>query len=73
MQSSLVKRMAQLSYSVSYGTITSLYAATAPAAGKLNGKYLTVWARVTLPNDQALDSTLEKKVWEWCEEQVKDV
>jgi len=60
-------------YSVSYGAISSLYAGTAPAAGELNGKYLTTWARVSLPNDQALDSELGKKLWKWCEEQVKDV
>ncbi len=27
-----------MSYDVSYGAITSLYAGTAPAAGELNGK-----------------------------------
>jgi len=71
---SLVQRVGRLvTYSVSYGAISSLYAGTAPAAGELNGKYLTTWARVTLPNNQALDSELEKKLWDWCEEQVKDV
>jgi len=71
---SLKQRVGQLiTYSVSYGAITSLYAGTAPAAGELNGKYLTVWARVSLPTKQALDSEMEKKLWEWCEEQVKDV
>jgi hypothetical protein len=30
---------------------------------------------VTLPNSQALDAELGKKdvMWDWCEEQVKDV
>jgi NAD(P)-dependent dehydrogenase (short-subunit alcohol dehydrogenase family) len=67
----LVGRM--MTYSVSYGAINSLYAGTAPAAAELNGKYLAPWARVTLPNSQALDTELGKKMWKWCEEQVKDI
>ncbi|KAH8992672.1 NAD(P)-binding protein [Lactarius akahatsu] len=62
-----------IGYDVSYGAITSLYAGTAPAAGELNGKYLTVWARVAVPSENALDAELGKKLWEWCEEQVKDI
>lgn len=62
-----------VAYSVTYGAIGSLYAGTSPAASELNGKYLTCWARVTLPNKNAIDPELEKKLWEWCEEQVKDV
>jgi len=71
---SLVQRFGQmLSYDVSYGAITSLYAGTAPAAGELNGKYLTSWARVVAPHKLALDVALAKKLWEWCEEQIKDI
>ncbi|KAI9464793.1 NAD-P-binding protein [Russula earlei] len=62
-----------VSYPVSYGAITSLYAGTAPAAGDLNGKYLTAFARVSLPNEKALNPGLEKKLWEWCEEQVEGI
>ena len=84
-----------ITYPLTYGPITSLYAGTAPAASELNGKvgpqdmlvsccndshvitlffqYLTAWARVTLPHNKALDPELEKKLWEWCEEQVKDI
>ncbi|KAH9179031.1 NAD-P-binding protein [Lactarius sanguifluus] len=62
-----------IGYDVSYGAITSLYAGTAPAAGELNGKYLTVWARVAVPSKNALDAELAKMLWEWCEEQVKDI
>jgi NAD(P)-dependent dehydrogenase (short-subunit alcohol dehydrogenase family) len=70
----LVQRLGRMiAYPVSYGAISSLYAGTAPAASELNGKYLTTWARVTLPDSQALDSELGKKMWDWCEEQVKDV
>jgi len=72
--SGLIQRLGRLvTYPVTQGAITSLYAGTAPAAGELNGKYLTVWARVTLPDQNALNPELEKKLWEWCEEQVKDV
>ncbi|KAF8500404.1 NAD-P-binding protein [Russula emetica] len=70
----LVQRVGRMiAYPVSYGAISSLYAGTALAAGELNGKYLTTWARVTLANSQALDSELGKKMWNWCEEQVKAV
>jgi hypothetical protein len=51
--------------------ITSLYAGTDPEASKLNGKYLTAWARRTLPSKKALDSQLGTRLWDWCEEQVK--
>ncbi|KAH9973215.1 hypothetical protein BGW80DRAFT_1459128 [Lactifluus volemus] len=57
----------------SHGAITSLFAGTAPQAGELNGKYLTAWARVTLPSKKAVDHELEAKLWEWCEEKVKDI
>ncbi|KAF8500401.1 NAD-P-binding protein [Russula emetica] len=70
----LVQRVGRMvTYPVSYGAINSLYAGTAPAAGELNGKYLTPWGRVTLPSSQALDTELGKKMWDWCEEQVKDI
>jgi hypothetical protein len=36
-------------------------------------QYITCWARVTLPSKTALDTELGKKLWEWCEEQVKDI
>jgi hypothetical protein len=36
-------------------------------------QYLTAWARVTLPHSKALNPDEEKKLWEWCEDQVKDV
>ena len=34
-------------------------------------QYLTSWARVTLPHPKAINQRNEKKLWEWCEEQVK--
>jgi len=59
--------------SSSNGAITSLYAGTTPQAGELNGKYLTAWARITLPSKKAINKELEKRLWDWCEEQVKDM
>ncbi|KAH9988776.1 hypothetical protein BJV74DRAFT_796236 [Russula compacta] len=53
-----------------HGAITSLYAGTAVSAGQHNGKYLTSWARVTLPHPKAINIRNEKKLWEWCEEQI---
>ncbi|KAH9059516.1 NAD(P)-binding protein [Lactarius vividus] len=71
---SLLQRFGRIvTYDVSYGAITSLYAGTAPDAGELSGKYLTAWARVVVPNKKALDAELAGKLWEWCEEQVKDI
>ncbi|KAI0305252.1 NAD-P-binding protein [Multifurca ochricompacta] len=58
---------------VAHGAITPLYAGTAPAAAELNGKYLTVWARLTLPSEKALDLELQERLWEWCEDQVKNL
>jgi len=70
----LLQRFGRMvTFDVSYGAITSLYAGTAPEASELNGKYLTAWARVVVPNKKALDPEPAKKLWEWCEEQVKDI
>jgi len=57
----------------SHGAITSLYAGTTADAGNLNGKYLTAWARVTLPHPKALNVEVQKRMWDWCEDQVKDI
>lgn len=57
----------------SHGAITSLYAGAAPGAGDLNGGYLTAWARPTLPHPKALNVDTQKKLWDWCEDQVKDI
>jgi len=56
---------------VYHRAITSLYAGTDPEASRLNGKYLTAWARLTLPSKKALDPQLGTTLWNWCEEQVK--
>jgi len=57
----------------SHGAITSLYAGAAPDAGDFNGKYLTAWARLTLPHPKTLNVDTQKKLWDWCEDQVKDI
>lgn len=56
-----------------HGAITSLYAGAAPDAGDFNGGYLTAWARPTLPHPKALNVDEQKKLWDWCEDQVKDI
>ncbi|KAH9994654.1 NAD-P-binding protein [Russula vinacea] len=72
--SSFVKILGRIiTYPVSYGAINSLYAGTSSAAGELNGKYVTAWARVTLPHQRALDTDLAEKLWVWSEEQVKEI
>ncbi|KIJ65114.1 hypothetical protein HYDPIDRAFT_131388 [Hydnomerulius pinastri MD-312] len=55
------------------GALTQLYAGTAPAAAELNGKYLVPWARVSSPRKETQDPELGKKLWNWLEEEVKDI
>ncbi|KAF8480432.1 NAD(P)-binding protein [Russula ochroleuca] len=56
-----------------HGAITPLYAGTTTIAGDFNGKYLTAWTRLSLPHPKALNRDTEKKLWDWCDEQVKDI
>lgn len=58
---------------VSWGAITQLYAGTAPDGKSLNGKYLIPWARIGNPRPDTQDHEIGKKLWEYLEEQVKDV
>ncbi|KAF8349479.1 hypothetical protein F5887DRAFT_878633 [Amanita rubescens] len=60
-------------YSVSFGVLGHLYAATSPEAENLNGKYIVPWARVGSAKESALDPQLGHEFWNWCEEQVKDI
>ncbi|KAK7062055.1 NAD-P-binding protein [Favolaschia claudopus] len=57
-------------YPVSLGIITSLYAATSEEAEKMNGEYLTCWARRQVPSKHAQNREMAEKLWVWCEEQV---
>ena len=36
-------------------------------------QYLTAWARLTLLHPKALKVDTQKRLWEWCEDQVKDI
>lgn len=60
-------------YEVSQGALTQLYAATSTEAASLNGKYLAPWARARPPRQETQDPQLGKALWDWLEEQVKDV
>ncbi|OAX43195.1 NAD(P)-binding protein [Rhizopogon vinicolor AM-OR11-026] len=60
-------------YPTPQGALTQLYAATSPEAASLNGKYLVPWARVKSPRQETQDPQLGKALWDWLEEQVKDV
>ncbi|KAG1723243.1 uncharacterized protein EDB91DRAFT_1173181 [Suillus paluster] len=72
---SIVKQFlsAVVLYETSQGALTQLYAATSPEAANLNGKYLVPWARVGSPRQETQDAQLGKALWEWLEEQVKDI
>ncbi|KAG8214988.1 hypothetical protein J3R82DRAFT_8391 [Butyriboletus roseoflavus] len=60
-------------YDVSFGALTQLYAGTMPEAAAHNGKYLVPWARVGRPLEETQNLELGKKLWDWLDEQVKDV
>lgn len=60
-------------YDVEYGALTQLYAGTVPEAVELNGKYLVPWARVGPTRPDARDPKVGEALWEWLEEQVKDI
>ncbi|KAG2131788.1 hypothetical protein DEU56DRAFT_739839 [Suillus clintonianus] len=60
-------------YDVEHGALTQLYAGTAPEAVGLNGKYLVPWARVGPTRNDARDPKTGVALWEWLEEQVKDI
>jgi len=55
------------------GATTQLYAGTAPEAVRLNGGYLIPWARPASAREDTNNSAAWKTLWEWVEEQVKDV
>ena len=55
------------------GALTQLYAGTSPQGADMNGKYLIPWAREGPVRKEATDPKLAEKMWEWMEEQVKDL
>ncbi|OJA21277.1 hypothetical protein AZE42_10595 [Rhizopogon vesiculosus] len=60
-------------HDVSYGALTQLYAGTTAEGAKLNGKYLIPWARMGNPRADTQDPQQGMELWNWLEEQVKDV
>ncbi|OAX33476.1 NAD(P)-binding protein [Rhizopogon vinicolor AM-OR11-026] len=62
-----------LLHDVSYGALTQLYAGTTAEGAKLNGKYLIPWARIGDPRADTQDPQQGKELWNWLEEQVKDI
>ncbi|EPQ54653.1 NAD P-binding protein [Gloeophyllum trabeum ATCC 11539] len=60
-------------YPAPMGALTQLYAGTTPDAAALNGKYLKPWARIGKARKETDDPETARRLWEWLEEQVKDV
>ncbi|KAI0302872.1 NAD(P)-binding protein [Multifurca ochricompacta] len=58
-------------YPVSYGALTQLYCATAPAVADLNGHFFIPWARSGKPHPDAEDPQIGEKLWTWLEEETK--
>ena len=44
-----------------------------PETAGYNGKYLIPWARLGEPRADTQDLKLGRELWEWCEDQVKDM
>ncbi|KAF9221545.1 NAD(P)-binding protein [Gyrodon lividus] len=65
--------MALMLYDTAHGALTQLYAGTSPTAAGLGGQYLVPWARIGPSREDAHDAKLGQALWEWCEEQVKDI
>ncbi|KAK0464215.1 uncharacterized protein EV420DRAFT_1515391 [Desarmillaria tabescens] len=60
-------------YPAPYGALTQLYAGTSPEGADFNGKYFIPWARLGTPNPASQDEQKGKQLWDWLEDQVKDV
>ncbi|KAG6826622.1 hypothetical protein H0H92_015114 [Tricholoma furcatifolium] len=60
-------------YPAPMGALTQLWGATCEEGVGFNGKYLAPWARVRTPRADSMDPVLGRELWEWMEEQVKDV
>jgi len=56
---------------VEVGAITQLFAATSPEAAELSGKYLIPQAQVGKPSVLSQNEELAKKMWDWCEQELK--
>ncbi|KZT27906.1 NAD(P)-binding protein [Neolentinus lepideus HHB14362 ss-1] len=60
-------------YPTPYGAVTQLWAGTSKDGLELNGKYAVPWARVGTARKDTANPQLGKELWEWLEEQVKDI
>ena len=61
------------SYPAPFGALTQLWAGTMPETADYNGKYLIPWARVGEPRADTQDPKTGQELWEWCEDQVKNI
>lgn len=59
--------------SLEYAAYTQLYAGTAPETGEMNGHYFIPWARHGEAHKNAEDAVLGKQLWEYMEDQVKNI
>ncbi|TFK99249.1 NAD-P-binding protein [Pterulicium gracile] len=57
----------------SHGPLTQLWAGTSPETETYGGKYFTAWARLGEPSPKAGDARLGEELWNWLEDQVKDI
>ncbi|KAH9937969.1 NAD(P)-binding protein [Amylocystis lapponica] len=55
------------------GALTQLWAGTMPEGAECGGKYLVPVAQMGTPRAATNDPDAGKKLWEWLEEQVKDL
>ncbi|KAI0776357.1 NAD(P)-binding protein [Irpex lacteus] len=66
-----------LLYPTPMGALTQLYAGTMPEALNYNGEarrfFLIPWARLGRLREEAYDTELGIKLWDWLEEQVNDL
>jgi len=55
------------------GVLTQLYAATSSEVTKADsGAYFAPWARkATVERKEAADPELGKKLWDWCDDQMR--
>ncbi|KAI0752428.1 NAD(P)-binding protein [Daedaleopsis nitida] len=60
-----------LSHPVSRGVLTPLFAATSPAAERLNGKLLVPWARVGQVPPSVVERCAQETLWDWLEAQTE--
>ncbi|KAJ6618474.1 NAD-P-binding protein [Mycena sp. CBHHK59/15] len=58
---------------VSLGVLTQLYAGTTPEALQLSGKYMIPWARIGKAHEDTDNREQAAKLWDWLDEQVKDL